>query len=350
MARAIALHEVMAASLGVNVTDLRCLELLADEPDVTPSRLADLAGLTSGAVTGVLDRLEEAGFVRREPDPADRRRLIVRPIPARMAAIDAAFSRIVERAGGLSADLDELTDLLGRETDRLRAVTEGGLIGNVYMAPRGDETRARLVLATGAPRLNLGGAGFGQQVRMVAETAATRLKLGAAPAEAELIRATFIGPPPDVRTGGGTVAMRYRRRMLDTRSREIDARLNPLATWVIEIGGGITDVDAELRGVPFAGLVVSGGVNHMELRLPQPSGTVRLSVAGGSSRIRLTRPAGVPLAVAARGGIANLRLDGRRRSASGTDLRVETDRYGSTPDRYELEVSGGVSDLSVRED
>ena len=48
---------------------------------MTPSRLAELSGLTSGAVTGVLDRLERAGFVRRESDPTDRRSLLVRIDP-----------------------------------------------------------------------------------------------------------------------------------------------------------------------------------------------------------------------------------------------------------------------------
>ena len=58
IARSIAAHEAVAASLGINPADLRCLQLIAEEPDLAPSRLAELSGLTSGAVTGVLDRLE----------------------------------------------------------------------------------------------------------------------------------------------------------------------------------------------------------------------------------------------------------------------------------------------------
>jgi DNA-binding MarR family transcriptional regulator len=78
IAEGIGTHEVVAASLGLNATDLRCLELAWTEEDMTPTRLAELSDLTSGAVTGVLDRLERAGFVRRESDPNDRRRLLVR--------------------------------------------------------------------------------------------------------------------------------------------------------------------------------------------------------------------------------------------------------------------------------
>ena len=87
IAQSIAMHEVVAASLGINATDLRCLELLSANPGITPSRLAELSGLTSGAVTGVLDRLEAAGFVRRESDPEDRRRIIVRPVPEKKLSV-----------------------------------------------------------------------------------------------------------------------------------------------------------------------------------------------------------------------------------------------------------------------
>ncbi|HVN12145.1 MAG TPA: MarR family transcriptional regulator, partial [Kineosporiaceae bacterium] len=52
-----AYDEALAAQLGLNPTDLRCLELVGAEPGLTPGRLAELAGLTSGAITGVLDRL-----------------------------------------------------------------------------------------------------------------------------------------------------------------------------------------------------------------------------------------------------------------------------------------------------
>src|SRR6476619_1741717 len=76
--RAALFQEAAAQRLGLNVTDLRCLALAYAEPGMTASRLSDLSGLTSGAITGVLDRLERAAFVTREPDPTDRRRTLVR--------------------------------------------------------------------------------------------------------------------------------------------------------------------------------------------------------------------------------------------------------------------------------
>lgn len=69
-----------ARLLGVNSTDLRCLEVLITEPDVefTPRIIADRLNLTTGSVTTMLDRLERAGYVTRERHPQDRRKVIVR--------------------------------------------------------------------------------------------------------------------------------------------------------------------------------------------------------------------------------------------------------------------------------
>jgi DNA-binding MarR family transcriptional regulator len=70
------LHQAIADRLGLNPTDHKCLGLLVDAGrPVTPGELATLTGLTSGAVTGVVDRLEAAGFVRRTRDPEDRRKV-----------------------------------------------------------------------------------------------------------------------------------------------------------------------------------------------------------------------------------------------------------------------------------
>ena len=67
-----------ADRLGINVTDLNCLNILALSGQLTAGELARATGLTTASITGVLDRLEAAGFVHRERDPADRRRVVVR--------------------------------------------------------------------------------------------------------------------------------------------------------------------------------------------------------------------------------------------------------------------------------
>jgi DNA-binding MarR family transcriptional regulator len=77
-AAAIMFHSVVADKLGLSATDHKCLELASRaEGPVTAGRIAELSGLSTGAVTGVIDRLEQAGYVRRVRDPHDRRKVLV---------------------------------------------------------------------------------------------------------------------------------------------------------------------------------------------------------------------------------------------------------------------------------
>jgi DNA-binding MarR family transcriptional regulator len=76
-----AFENLAADRLGVNRTDLHCLNAIENAGGLTAGELATEVGLTTGAVTGVVDRLERAGFARRVPDPADRRRVKVEVTP-----------------------------------------------------------------------------------------------------------------------------------------------------------------------------------------------------------------------------------------------------------------------------
>jgi DNA-binding MarR family transcriptional regulator len=117
-----------ADRLGLHSTDWGCVLLLDEalpEP-LTAGQLAELTGLTTGAVTGVLDRLESAGFVRRERDAGDRRRVIVRLVPEAMAGIRPMFDGLVSDMRALHGNYsdDELTvfvDMLTRSSEILRA-------------------------------------------------------------------------------------------------------------------------------------------------------------------------------------------------------------------------------------
>src|SRR6516164_9446091 len=74
-------HQAIADRLGMNVTDHKCADILLRAGPITAGELAQRTGLTTGAITGVIDRLEKAGFVRRVRDPGDRRRVVVVPLP-----------------------------------------------------------------------------------------------------------------------------------------------------------------------------------------------------------------------------------------------------------------------------
>src|ERR1017187_9681619 len=104
------LHQAIAQGIGLNATDTKCLDLIGSEPDgtVAAGRLSDLTGLTTGAITHILDRLEKRGFVERVRDTGDRRRVFVRvragsmePLLPKYEAIGKAYMAL---AGQYSDD------------------------------------------------------------------------------------------------------------------------------------------------------------------------------------------------------------------------------------------------------
>ena len=87
----------VAERAGISGSDMDCMDFLNLEGRMTAGRLAGLTGLTSGAITGVIDRLEKAGFVRRERDDSDRRKVFIAPVPERMWEI-GHFYQLMQRA------------------------------------------------------------------------------------------------------------------------------------------------------------------------------------------------------------------------------------------------------------
>jgi DNA-binding MarR family transcriptional regulator len=101
---ALMFHQAVAERLGLNATDLKCLDLARGEQDITAGRIAELTGLTTAALTSVIDRLEARGIVRRERDLNDRRKVFVRPIPERMTEIGRLFESLDRAMRQLYAD------------------------------------------------------------------------------------------------------------------------------------------------------------------------------------------------------------------------------------------------------
>jgi DNA-binding MarR family transcriptional regulator len=119
-------HQAIADRLGMNITDHKCAGILARSGPITAGELARRTGLTTGAITGVIDRLERAGFARRVRDANDRRKVIIEPDPKRIErkivplfdSMGRAAARLYERytAQELALILDFAT--------RSRAVAE----------------------------------------------------------------------------------------------------------------------------------------------------------------------------------------------------------------------------------
>lgn len=115
-------HHAVAQRLGLGPWDHKCLDLLRERGTMTGSELAAITDLTSGAITGVVARLERAGYVRREPDPHDGRQQILFPVLERMRDLHQLFDPIRKDVTALleSFDTHQLTaiaEFLARSTD-----------------------------------------------------------------------------------------------------------------------------------------------------------------------------------------------------------------------------------------
>src|ERR1700733_5432976 len=102
-ARGILFHQAIANLAGVSVTDLKCLDYVDRGGDVTAGDLARMTGLTTGAITAAIDRLEKAGLARRERSETDRRKVFIRlsqsPATARIAPIFEALGKDAAELG-----------------------------------------------------------------------------------------------------------------------------------------------------------------------------------------------------------------------------------------------------------
>lgn len=128
-----AFDSLAAERLGVSESDLRCLNIVENNGGISAGELAGQAGLTAGAVTGVIDRLEKFGYARRVADPADRRRVTVEVTPAFYEAAERIWGPMaaewqamlskrftIEELERITAFLRATNELGRRHIDRLR--------------------------------------------------------------------------------------------------------------------------------------------------------------------------------------------------------------------------------------
>jgi DNA-binding MarR family transcriptional regulator len=100
------LHQVIAQSVGLNATDTKCVDLILRAPDgmLTPGQLSVMTGLTTGAITHIVDRLERRGFVERQRDHADRRRVYLRVVPESLTPLLPKYELVGKRHQELLKD------------------------------------------------------------------------------------------------------------------------------------------------------------------------------------------------------------------------------------------------------
>jgi DNA-binding MarR family transcriptional regulator len=138
MTRSTLIHQhVIAAIMGLHVTDAECIDFLQEMGPSTAGDLSRATRLTTGAITNVIDRLEKAGFVKRSHDPKDRRKVIVTFLPEKHAthakihysALAGAVQNLFEAYSDnqlrfLIQHTQALTDIYQEQTQRIDTETQ----------------------------------------------------------------------------------------------------------------------------------------------------------------------------------------------------------------------------------
>jgi DNA-binding MarR family transcriptional regulator len=320
------LFRVAATRIGIAVTDLQVIDLLDLHGPATAGQLADLTGLTTGAITRILDRLEEARLVRRERDQRDGRKVIVRlergqDAVGKVRSILDTVERMWEEVAGRYDDkqlaflLEFLQVSTTRSSRELAQVQQEAVAGEgeIFSAPLEGQERGRLVVFCSISRLT---------VRADEEMAG-------------LYQARFEGPIPGVKAKDGVVTIRYPRRLLGLGEKQGQAvvALSRAIPWRIAIQGGAGEAVAELGGLNLAGLEVKGGFNTIYLDLPMP--------------ITVRRPAGVAIRINFKGWASELAFDGQIFSVAGTISQLQSPGFDPMVPGFDLEITSYANRVTI---
>ncbi|OHV35270.1 MULTISPECIES: MarR family winged helix-turn-helix transcriptional regulator [Pseudofrankia] len=337
--------QLFQAAAGVRArltpTELAVLTILRSSPRLA-GQLSAATRLTTGAITKVLDGLEQRGFLTRAPDPGDRRRVIVTAVAERVAALDVLLGPMTDAAATIQttfspADQRTIARFLAATTEMLRDQTQSLRDGPATTAspvtlgaPLGAAPRARLLLAGGARHLAI--------VAGDADLPGDSLYQGSFLGGAPTSQVTTRPDETEVRIQFGR-----NRSLWRPGSRASTLTLSPRVSWSIYVRGGAENLAVDTAGLAMTSFSLTGGVNHLALRLGPPHPPARISVTGGAKGLRIERPAGVPVDLRLRGGASQVVVDGEHLGPQGS----WPSGRASGKDRYELALTGGVKNLVI---
>ena len=332
--RVVATRTEMAAD-----TDIQVMDILDLAGEVSAGQLADFMGMTTGAIARILNRLEEAGLVRRERDPNDGRRVIVRLERGKdeMSKIGPIFASLENAWEELASDYDDeqIASLLSFLT-RLNAMT-----GEKFIRLQEAPSSEKKIFSAPLEALSRG--------RLVVSSCAG-LILRAGEEMAELYQARFEGSVPNVTSKDGVVTIRYPRRLLGLsgEQQQAEVTLSRAIPWQIVIQGGGSVVTAELGGLNLEGVEIKGGGSSIHLELPVPSGMVPIRISGGGSEIIMRRPAGVPVQAHLKGWGSAFVFDDQ--TYVGNSGWLQSSGFEPTAPHYDIEVASSGSMVTVTSD
>jgi hypothetical protein len=199
-----------------------------------------------------------------------------------------------------------------------------------FVVQRGAANRGRLEFARGVSRV----------------TIAVDHAMG------ELARGRFQGPVPAVAAVDGRITIDYRSSPADwfrPNRRAAHVALSPVVPWELVFGSGVSKLRADLSGLELEVFEIRSGASDLEAILPAPKSVVRLRIGGGASKVTLLYPTGAAVAVAVGAGVSKLAFGDQRFGAIGGRTRLETPGAREAVDRYEIEIGGGASRLTIAE-
>ncbi len=323
------------------VTDMQVIDLLDVSGPLTAGQLADLTGLTTGAITGNLNRLEEAGLVRRERDPNDGRRVIVQLTQGEgnahvsksiFASIETAWDELAaqysdEQIAFLLEFLAQSNAIARENVVQLREAPVGEK--GIHSAALGDVERGRLVISAGS----------------------TLVRVRADATLAELYQARFEGTTPDVKVNDGVITIRYPRRLTLTGAKQQRATvaLNASIPWQISIQGGATEIVAELGGLHLTDMDVKADASAIRVTLPAPAGVVPVRIQGAASQIVVLRPQGVSVNARLKGWAAKIAFDDQSFTNMSADVRMQSQEYDATLPSFDIEASSSAGMITIKD-
>jgi hypothetical protein len=151
---------------------------------------------------------------------------------------------------------------------------------------------------------------------------------------------------PAVIDDGRHVQLHLRKRG-DGGPGAVTVELDAGVRWWLRFDAGVTSNVIDMTAGQLAAIDLAAGMSRLELRLPAPSGTVRVHLGAGANELAVSVPAGTPARVRVGDGAASVDIDGERRSGVPAGTTFPAAGYESTVDRYDIDLATGVSTLRL---
>lgn len=256
-------------------------------------------------------------------------RVLVSPPLARSLTLAAAVLALVA--------IVAYVVLAGARPTAYRPDTGAGLVSTSASAALGSVASGRLQIEAGAASVDIH---------------------PGAPAS-QLYQAALDYPPghtPQLQVNGGKVVVRGRgggQRPAGSSRPMASISLNSSIPWDVSIGDGASEDHLDLRGLDLRSLEVDSGASHLQLQLPRPKGTVQVNISGGATDLDISRPADIPVQFRISGGATNLTFDSNHVATLGGGgpsggVQKSAD-YDGAANRYDIGITGGASNLTIRQ-